>query len=56
VETERIAARLKIHTTIRDTAFEQRAGLAPYAEQMADIESTCLDVPRAAQRILQLAD
>src|SRR4029077_10492793 len=56
VEPERVGAGLKIHAAVRDTTIEQRAGVVPHVEQTADVEPTCLDVPRAAYRIRQLAD
>jgi hypothetical protein len=56
VETERIGAGLKIHAAVRDTTIEQRVGIVPHVEQTADVEPTCLDVPRAAHWIRQRAD
>src|SRR6202007_3105043 len=56
VEAERIGAGPKIHAAVRDTTIEQRVAVAPHVEQTADVEPTCLDVPRAAHRIRQLAD
>src|SRR5579862_3772059 len=56
VETERIGSDLKIHAAVRDTTIEQRVGIAPHVEQTADVEPTCLNAPRAAYRIRQLAD
>jgi hypothetical protein len=44
VETERIGAGLKVRVAVGDV------GVAPH------VEATCLDVPRAAHRIRQLAD
>ena len=38
------------------TTIEQRVGVAPHVEQTADVEPTCLDVPRAAHRIRRCAD
>ena len=56
VKTKRIGADLKIHAAVRDTTIEQRVGVAPHVEQMADVEPTYLDVPRAAPRICQLVN
>ena len=46
VETERIGARPKIHAAVRNTTIEERVAFAPHVEQTADVEPTCLDVPR----------
>ena len=56
VETEFICAGPKIHAAVRNTTIQQRVGVAPHVEQMPDVEPMCLDVPRAAHRIRQLAD
>src|SRR5262249_13336142 len=56
VKTEPIAAGPKIHSAVCDTPIEQRVGVAPHVEQTADIEPTCLDVPRAAHWIRTRAD
>jgi hypothetical protein len=56
VETERIGAGPKIHVAIRDTSIKQRTRVALNVKHTADAEPACLDAPRAARRIRQLAD
>src|ERR1700719_578244 len=56
VETEHIGAGLKVHAALRDTTIEQRVSVAPHVETTSDVEPTCLEIPRAAYRMRQLAD
>ncbi len=56
VDLERIGACLKIHVAVRDPTIEQRAAVALDIEQTVDVETMCLDAPRAAHRRRQPAD
>jgi len=49
MKTERLGCDIKIDPAIHYSAVNQQVSIAAHVEQTTDIESVCLDVPRAAR-------